>query len=504
MSQPTFTPSSPHASTPEASPTASSSSSSTVFVEGREPSSLQASKPEGLPTAQSNSPPSAPSTTPPPSAPGAVRDRRVTPPGVLPRRVQAWIMVGTAVVILFIILIAGRQQPLAPRLAGPRVDDAVPVPPALVHRYAQQLNANDQRQEVKRGLDEEQAQQAMQQNALRNSHGSVPSNLQTSRPSSLPDSLFADNVVLSRRSAADQPSAGQRPAPGTTDAARPFLPLPAAAASFAPNAQVAQLAQLEQAFAALAASGRAGATPAPVPAEEPLTQATPAPQHALVSAPSLAHRPSPTSAVDHKAEETPADGKRLRLLEGTVIETVLLTRLNGTLAGPVTCLVTTPVYSEDRQHVLIPAGARVLGASAPVQTWGDSRLAVSFHRLLMPDGHTYSLDAFRGLDQVGEAGVTEDVNRHYLQVFGASLAIGALSGLAQFGTTSGLSTTSFGGQYRQAAGASLASSTSRVLDRYLNVLPTITIREGYRIKVYLTSDFALPTYAPASDSGGIR
>jgi type IV secretion system protein VirB10 len=88
------------------------------------------------------------------------------------------------------------------------------------------------------------------------------------------------------------------------------------------------------------------------------------------------------------------------------------------------------------------------------------------------------------------------VNRHYLQVFGASLAIGALSGLAQYGTTGGFGTTSFADQYRQAAGASLATSTGRVLDRYLNVLPTITIREGYRIKVYLTNDLDLPAFTP--------
>ena len=107
---------------------------------------------------------------------------------------------------------------------------------------------------------------------------------------------------------------------------------------------------------------------------------------------------------------------------------MLLNRLDGTFAGPVTCLVTTPVYAHDRQEVLIPAGARVLGGAAPVQAWGDSRLAVSFHRLVMPDGHTYSLDLFKGLDQVGETGLKDEVNRHYWQVFGASLAIGALSG----------------------------------------------------------------------------
>jgi type IV secretion system protein VirB10 len=129
-------------------------------------------------------------------------------------------------------------------------------------------------------------------------------------------------------------------------------------------------------------------------------------------------------------------------------------------------------------------------------------LAVSFHRLLMPDGHTYSLDQFKGLDAMGETGLTDEVNRHYWQVFGASLAVGALAGLAQFNTR-GIDAETFGDSYRQATGASLASSGTRILDRFLNVLPTITIREGFRIKVYLTNDLELPAYA-AGVEGGVR
>ena len=131
-----------------------------------------------------------------------------------------------------------------------------------------------------------------------------------------------------------------------------------------------------------------------------------------------------------------------------------------------------------------------------MQTWSASRLAVGFHRLMMPDGHTYSLDRFKGLNAIGETGLRDSVNRHYLQVFGASVAIGAIAGLAQFNTRSGFDV-GFGDAYRQAAGASLASSSARILDRYLNVLPTITIREGYRLKVYLTNDLDLPAYSPA-------
>jgi type IV secretion system protein VirB10 len=151
--------------------------------------------------------------------------------------------------------------------------------------------------------------------------------------------------------------------------------------------------------------------------------------------------------------------------------------------------------------VIIPAGARVLGTSAAVQSWGDTRLAISFHRLLMPDGYTYSLDQFKGLNQIGETGLQDSVNRHYWQVFGASLAVGALAGLAQLGARSGIDV-NFGDASRQGAGSSLATSTARILDRYLNILPTVTIREGYRLKVYLTNDLELPVYPTAI--GGIR
>ena len=38
-------------------------------------------------------------------------------------------------------------------------------------------------------------------------------------------------------------------------------------------------------------------------------------------------------------------------------------------------------------------------------------------------------------------------------------------------------------------------SGERILDRFLNILPTITIREGTRVKVYLSNDLLLPDYA---------
>jgi hypothetical protein len=145
-----------------------------------------------------------------------------------------------------------------------------------------------------------------------------------------------------------------------------------------------------------------------------------------------------------------------------------------------------------------------IGETKPVQALGETRLAVAFHRVLMPDGSTFSLDRFPGLNQIGDAGLSDQVNQHYLSTFGAAAAVGLISGLAQFVGTAGLGVGDGNGNRTViiAGGAAEGASQAAVqtMNRFLNRLPTITIREGHRIKVYLTGDLELPAYpsvAPA-------
>ena len=111
----------------------------------------------------------------------------------------------------------------------------------------------------------------------------------------------------------------------------------------------------------------------------------------------------------------------------------------------------------------------------------------------MPDGFSVSLDEFKGLDQIGDAGLRDKVNNHYLRIFGASLALGAIGAVAQSGTGSAL-TASGNDLMRQGFASSMALSSERILDRFLTILPTVMIREGHRVKVYLSNDLPLPDY----------
>ena len=412
------------------------------------------------------------------ATPGAIRDWRVKPLGVLPRHVQMWVMVVLALVILAIIWLTGQPQPITRPQAGARLATPALVPPDRVRGYRQQLDAEMARAEQQTATPTAPDNPSSTRSAARIAMSSAPSTASSGDAEQRREtqSLFADNVALSRRPK-DQQSYAERRGEDPT-AGRTISP---ARAINAPSAAELGLVQQLLRGGSVPAAPVLGATGT---AETPATSPVPPGSDNRSAGPTTSPR-----LQSHPSEPTQ------RLLEGTVIETVLVNRLDGTFQGPVNCLVTTPVYSRDRQAILIPAGARVFGTAAPVQTWGDSRLAVSFHRLLMPDGRAFSLDHFKGLDQIGDTGLSDSVNRHYLQVFGASLAIGALSGLAQYGARSTDEAVTFGDSYRQAAGSSLAASTGRVLDRYLNVLPTITIREGYRIKVYLTGDLELPIYA---------
>ncbi len=198
---------------------------------------------------------------------------------------------------------------------------------------------------------------------------------------------------------------------------------------------------------------------------------------------------TPTRAA---SPSTPAPGRMVRrndppgwerILEGSFLEAVLLTQLSGDFPGPVLAMVSVPLYSADRQRVLIPRGTRVVGTALAVQDRDQSRLAVAFHRLLLPGGGWIDLE-FAGLNQAGEAALRDRVNRHYLSTFAAAGAVGVLSGLTLAGASPyGL---------RAGVGQGLGNSATSVLDRFLNRMPTLTIRAGHRLRIWLTADVLVP------------
>jgi type IV secretion system protein VirB10 len=193
-----------------------------------------------------------------------------------------------------------------------------------------------------------------------------------------------------------------------------------------------------------------------------------------------------------------AIGQPYLIYEGSVLDTVFMNRLDGDAAGPVKVLVSNPLYSHDRQHVIIPDGTVILGEAKKIGAAGfgqQRRMAVTFHRLIMPDGYSVDLDQFHGLDQIGEEGLKDKVNNHYLEIFGTSIALGVIAGAGEITQGGGTITTTGSQAFTNGTAASVSQSATSILDRFMQIPPTITIREGHRVKVYFTQDLLLPAYS---------
>jgi type IV secretion system protein VirB10 len=379
-------------------------------------------------------------------------------------------MGGLALLVLVIILVTGRTEPAdrpAPAAAAPHTAN-----PDRVRDYQDRL----------RSLETRIVQEAHVA-PVETRPGSTSSDARHTPPPQDPivvekrrreyESLFASNVVLSRRPGSERPDSARRAPDGASranDVTEPGSP------------SIEEIAD-----AAVRATVRAGAA---------LGSAVAAPRPASTGATPAAQASAETTRRPERTEPISAAGPMHPLLEGTIIDTVLTNRLDGGAAAPVNCLVTNPLYSHNGQHVLIPAGARILGETNPVHAFGESRLAVAFHRVVMPDGRTYSLDQFLGLNHIGDAGLRDRVNHHYWSTFGAAGAVGLISGLAQYVGTTAIRNGSGERTVIIAGGAADATSQAslQVMNRFLNRLPTVTIREGHRVKVYLTSDLELPVY----------
>jgi type IV secretion system protein VirB10 len=394
----------------------------------------------------------APPEAQPPSA--QLRDKRIVPEGVVPKQAQGYVVAGLTVLILMAVMFSkNHPKPTITGTASSATSLSTDVNQQKIHELEQDLSA-DQRQS--------------QQQAVAQRTGAAATSGDTSGATT---PMQASGVAP----AAQLPPTTEPPRDPIADAEE-ALTFKARFASNLVSSNDTVPGEASSAHVPASATGTASAN------SSATSSIAPASQHSDTDA-----KRAPEVNVNS------AHGQPYVLFEGTTIDTSLVNRLDGEFVGSVKVMVTNPVYSRDRQHVLIPEGTFILGDAQKVSGFGQKRLSVAFHRMIMPDGYNVDLDQFHGLDQAGETGLKDKVNNHYLQIFGASIALGIIAGAAEATTDSGYEENG-SSMYRQGMAESLATSGANVLDKFINIPPTITIREGHRIKIYLTQDMLLPAY----------
>lgn len=187
-----------------------------------------------------------------------------------------------------------------------------------------------------------------------------------------------------------------------------------------------------------------------------------------------------------------APASRFVVSAGSTIAAALITGLSSDLPGQVVAQITEDVFdSATGRTRLIPQGARLIGVYDARVSYGQSRALVVWTRLIFPDGRSLDLDRQIGTDPSGQSGLSDRVNNHTGKLLTAGL-LSTLFGVgANAATAGGGDNNDIAFAIRESAGRSVESAGDKIVSRQLDVQPTITIRPGARVRVFLSRDLIL-------------
>jgi type IV secretion system protein VirB10 len=191
------------------------------------------------------------------------------------------------------------------------------------------------------------------------------------------------------------------------------------------------------------------------------------------------------------ALQTPASP--YQLMAGTVMSASLVTGLNSDLPGFVIAQVTENVFDTvSGRHLLIPQGSRLVGKYDNIVAFGQERALVVWQRIILPDGSSVVIDNLPATDTGGYAGLADQVDFHTWKLLkGVAFAtvLGVGSELVFDSSESDLVKA-----LQQSTQATTNRAGQRLIERQLNVQPTIAVRPGWPLRVIVHRDVLLRPY----------
>lgn len=189
-------------------------------------------------------------------------------------------------------------------------------------------------------------------------------------------------------------------------------------------------------------------------------------------------------------------GMPLELKTGAVVPGVMLTGINSDLPGNMIAQVSQNVYdTATGKNLLIPQGARLYGIYDSRVVYGQQRVLIAWNRIIFPDGSSMSIGAMPGADMAGVAGFADEVNNHYLRIFGSAVLMSLVTGGMAYAMDSANNNvgssgngTSMQDEMTSALAAQLGQTTTTLLQKNLNIKPTLEVRPGYQFNIVVTKD----------------
>lgn len=185
------------------------------------------------------------------------------------------------------------------------------------------------------------------------------------------------------------------------------------------------------------------------------------------------------------------------VLGGTPIPTVILQGAKSDMPGTFRAMVDRDIYdSIDGSCKLIPKGTRILGRTNNDVAIGQDLMLMAATRMIFRHA-TMRLDGLAGNDPDGEAGVSADVDNHFFRIFGSTFLIAGVAAWIGHNQSQSNGTTinvngGVASDLSSAAAQSLSQTTQTILQRNMNIQPTLRLEPGQRITFITQRDMMLP------------
>lgn len=182
------------------------------------------------------------------------------------------------------------------------------------------------------------------------------------------------------------------------------------------------------------------------------------------------------------------------LWDGTIISGALVTAINTDNPGVVIARVTENVYSsQDHSYLLIPEGSLLMATYNSSVSYGQNKVQVAWNLLIRPDNYRVQLGNMNGVNAQGASGYKGSVSNHPFEPLKA-LGMVAVYSILQTEMTNDIN--SQNNEYLKNAMTDVYAESSKLgnkmVDRALDIKPTIKIKEGTEIKLITNVPMELP------------
>jgi type IV secretion system protein VirB10 len=192
-------------------------------------------------------------------------------------------------------------------------------------------------------------------------------------------------------------------------------------------------------------------------------------------------------------ESVQAPKSQFEFRAGGVIPGVMISGINSDLPGQIMGQVSQDVYdTATGKYLLIPQGTRLIGTYSANVVYGQTGVFIAWQRLVFPDGKALDIGSMPGADGAGYAGFRDQVNNHYLRIFGSAfLMSGITAGVAYSQdkyTNNDSDKPTMSSEMAQSLGQQFGQVAARMIEKNLNIAPTLEIRPGYRFNIIAIKD----------------